>query len=77
MGLKWCELEEYRRAERCGDSPTNRLLQAWGQQNHTVNELFLLLWRMEHFQAMRVLKSCGKFYVNLIPIEILFLYCCC
>lgn len=58
MELKWCDLDEYRRAERCGDSPTNRLLQVWGQQNHTVNELFLLLWQMEHFRAMRVLKSC-------------------
>lgn len=58
MGLKWCDLEEFRRAERCGESPTNRLLQIWGQQNHTVSELFLLLWKMEHFQAMRALKSC-------------------
>ncbi|XP_045604643.2 uncharacterized protein [Procambarus clarkii] len=58
MGLKWCELEEFRRAERCGESPTNRLLQVWGQQNHTVTELFWLLWKMDHFQAMRALKSC-------------------
>nr|AKJ26285.1 pelle [Eriocheir sinensis] len=58
MNLKWGELEEFRRAEKCGESPTNRLLQAWGQQNHTVMELFLLLWQMKHFQAMRALQSC-------------------
>lgn len=60
MNLKWSELEEFRRAEKCGESPTNRLLQAWGQQNHTVMELFLLLWQMKHFQAMRALQSCSE-----------------
>ncbi|KAG0716716.1 Serine/threonine-protein kinase pelle [Chionoecetes opilio] len=58
MGLKWFELQEFRRAEKSGESPTNRLLQAWGQQNHTVKELFFYLWKMEHFQAMRALQSC-------------------
>ncbi|BES90853.1 Death domain [Nesidiocoris tenuis] len=38
-------------------SPTDELLREWGTQNHTVLELFILLSRMQHYQAMRVLKN--------------------
>lgn len=38
-------------------SPTEVLLDTWGQKNHTVQELFVLLSRMEHYRAMRVLKE--------------------
>ncbi|XP_069988358.1 uncharacterized protein [Penaeus vannamei] len=65
MGFSWSDLDEFRRAERCGESPTNRMLQAWGQQNHTVADLFSCLLQMEHFQAMGVLKPCipAKYHV--------------
>ncbi|KAB0791798.1 hypothetical protein PPYR_03598 [Photinus pyralis] len=39
-----------------GNSPTEELLTLWGQQNHTVLELFILLSRMKHYQAMSVIK---------------------
>lgn len=29
----------------------------WGQQNHTVEELFILLYQMKHYQAMTVIKD--------------------
>ncbi|XP_050520161.1 serine/threonine-protein kinase pelle-like isoform X2 [Daktulosphaira vitifoliae] len=37
-------------------SPTDELLNLWGEQNHTVLELFILLSEMQHFQAMGILK---------------------
>lgn len=37
-------------------SPTDELLNLWGIQNHTVLELFVLLSRMQHYQAMTILK---------------------
>ncbi|KAF5293041.1 hypothetical protein FQR65_LT11033 [Abscondita terminalis] len=40
-----------------GNSPTEELLTLWGHQNHTVLELFILLSRMRHYQAMSVIKS--------------------
>lgn len=43
-------------------SPTDELLNLWGIQNHTVLELFVLLSRMQHYQAMTVLKPLGKFF---------------
>ncbi|KAK3927079.1 Pelle-like serine/threonine-protein kinase pik-1 [Frankliniella fusca] len=42
--------------ERRGNSPAEQLLTDWGLQNHTVQELFVLLSRMNHFQAMSILK---------------------
>ena len=44
-------------------SPTDELLNLWGIQNHTVLELFVLLSRMQHYQAMTVLKPLGKYCV--------------
>lgn len=40
-----------------GNSPTEELLTMWGQQNHTVEELFILLHQMKHYQAMSVIKD--------------------
>ncbi|CAH0391628.1 unnamed protein product [Bemisia tabaci] len=37
-------------------SPTNELLQLWETYNHTIEELFILLSRMQHYQAMSILK---------------------
>ncbi|KAF5296322.1 hypothetical protein FQA39_LY12539 [Lamprigera yunnana] len=40
-----------------GNSPTEELLTLWGHQNHTILELFILLSRMKHYQAMTIIKS--------------------
>lgn len=40
-----------------GRSPTEELLTLWGHQNHTVLELFVLLSRMHHYQAMTKIKK--------------------
>lgn len=37
-------------------SPTDELLSLWGIQNHTVLELFVFLSKMQHYQAMTILK---------------------
>ncbi|KAB7498034.1 hypothetical protein Anas_09203 [Armadillidium nasatum] len=55
MGFSVLELSEMKRAERCGDSPTDRLLQHWGRKNNTILNLYCLLYSLEHFQAMNVL----------------------
>ncbi|XP_018014504.2 pelle-like serine/threonine-protein kinase pik-1, partial [Hyalella azteca] len=55
MNFKVHELYEMRRVEKCGESPCDRLLQAWGHQNNTVASLYSLLYKMHHYQAMRVL----------------------
>ncbi|RXG53478.1 Serine/threonine-protein kinase pelle [Armadillidium vulgare] len=52
MGFSVLELSEMKRAERCGDSPTDRLLQHWGRKNNTILNLYCLLYSLEHFQAM-------------------------
>ncbi|CAG2066198.1 unnamed protein product, partial [Timema podura] len=48
---------ELRREMLRGNSPTDELLTLWGHQNHTVEELFVLLSQMQHYQAMIVLKT--------------------
>lgn len=40
-----------------GQSPTDLLLTIWGSRNHTVLELFTLLHKMQHYQAMTPLKK--------------------
>ena len=55
MNFKVHELFEIRRAEKCGDSPCDKLLNVWGQMNNTVAHLYMLLYKMGHYQAMRVL----------------------
>ncbi|CAH2097045.1 unnamed protein product [Euphydryas editha] len=42
-------------AKRQGSSPTNQLFTVWGQLNHRVEELFILLYRMKHIPALRCL----------------------
>ncbi|XP_044261243.1 serine/threonine-protein kinase pelle [Tribolium madens] len=37
-------------------SPSDKLLDLWSHHNHTVLELFILLYRMKHYQAMTILK---------------------
>lgn len=45
-------------------SPTDELLTLWGEQNHTVLELFTILYEMRHYHAMTILKSFGMKCVN-------------
>ena len=47
--------------------PTDELLTMWGHYNHTTLELFILLSRMQHYQAMYALKPLihEKYYVLL------------
>ncbi|XP_064119577.1 LOW QUALITY PROTEIN: uncharacterized protein LOC135224495 [Macrobrachium nipponense] len=52
------DLEKFRRAGWCEKSPTDRMLQEWGQQNKTILELFYYLYEMGHYQAMSAIKSC-------------------
>ncbi|PSN38883.1 hypothetical protein C0J52_18970, partial [Blattella germanica] len=49
-------IQDLRREERRGASPTDELLTLWGHKNHTVLELFALLSKMQHYQAMLILK---------------------
>lgn len=41
-------------------SSTDELLSLWGEQNHTVLDLFTILYEMRHYQAMTILKPFGK-----------------
>lgn len=43
-------------ARRLAVSPTNQLFTRWGQLNHRVEELFILLYRMKHMPALDCLK---------------------
>jgi len=40
-------------------SSTDELLTLWGEQNHTILELFNILNTMQHYQAMIILKPFG------------------
>nr|XP_024217812.1 uncharacterized protein LOC112211064 [Halyomorpha halys] len=49
-------LKHFEEAPSRNHSPTDELLTLWGTHNHTVLELFVLLSRMQHYQAMMILK---------------------
>nr|BBE08132.1 serine/threonine-protein kinase pelle [Plautia stali] len=49
-------LKHFEEAPSRNRSPTDELLTLWGTHNHTVLELFVLLSRMQHYQAMMILK---------------------
>lgn len=58
MGFDMMTIQSLRRRfVSLGCSPTDELLQLWGHQNHTILELFVLLSKMEHYQAMLVIKN--------------------
>ena len=59
MKFSVLDLYEIRRVEKCGESPTRRLLQIWGQRNNTIWKLYRLLYEMQHYQAMTVLEPYG------------------
>ena len=46
------DMDKFRRAGfRQGESPADALLLSWGQKNHSVAELFKLLFKMKHYQV--------------------------
>lgn len=47
-------------ARRHAMSPTNQLFVRWGQLNHKVEELFILLYRMKHMPALNCLAPAVK-----------------
>lgn len=59
MGFDYTYLQYIRRK----DSPTDELLTSWGNQNHSVDDLFVLLSKMQHYRAMSLLKDLGKCFV--------------
>lgn len=61
-------MQELRREIFRCNSPTEELLTMWGNQNHTVLELFILLGRIKHYRAMSEIKQLvDKKYHELIP----------
>ncbi|XP_037876561.1 serine/threonine-protein kinase pelle [Bombyx mori] len=50
-------IEIKEKARHQGISPTEYLLECWGQKNHRIEELFVLLYRMKHIPAMRRLTG--------------------
>jgi hypothetical protein len=59
MGYSSSELGEFGRSVYRGASPTEALLTSWGNQNHTLLELFTLCARLYHARAMKVLAKYG------------------
>ncbi|KAK9507942.1 hypothetical protein O3M35_007698 [Rhynocoris fuscipes] len=57
MKFDVASLQQVGMAKYRGNSPSDELLSMWGTQNHTVLQLFILLSKMQHYQAMMVLKS--------------------
>jgi len=60
MHYSTLDIQELKHQERIGNSPTDQLLNCWGSQNHTILELFILLYQIKHHQAMMILKPFSK-----------------
>jgi interleukin-1 receptor-associated kinase 1 len=59
MGYSGSELSEFGRAVYRGASPTDALLTSWGNQNHTILELFTLFGKLLHYRGMKILAKYG------------------
>ncbi|GAB0094793.1 Serine/threonine-protein kinase pelle [Sergentomyia squamirostris] len=57
MGYTKEDLREIKRQMLLGNSPSDELLTMWGNLNHTVTELFILLYRMQQYLAMAAIKD--------------------
>ncbi|XP_028158650.1 uncharacterized protein LOC114351582 [Ostrinia furnacalis] len=71
MSYKAFEIKEIEQmAHRNAKSSTDQLFTNWGQLNHRVGELFILLYRMKHIPALRVLLPVveSKYHVLLTKI---------
>jgi hypothetical protein len=53
MNISYSEINYMRRQK----SPTECLLDTWGQKNHTVQELYVIFAQMEHYRAMKVIAE--------------------
>jgi hypothetical protein len=43
-------------------SPTMAMFSDWGQKNHTIVELFVLLSKMQHYRALEILMPYGTVF---------------
>lgn len=57
MDYSICTLHKFMKEK----SPTYALLLDWGNQNHKIKELFILLCKMKHYRAMSILKPYGTY----------------
>lgn len=58
MGYTRKDLQDIKRSIfEFGNSPSDVLLTMWGEQNHTITELFILLYRMQQYTAMEIIKD--------------------
>lgn len=54
VGIDTSFIEQFNQSS---SSPATHLLTLWGQQNHTVTELFMILYRMKEYQVMEQLRD--------------------
>ena len=47
---------------RNAQSPTMAMFSDWGQKNHTIVELFVLLSKMQHYRALEILMPYGTVF---------------
>lgn len=66
MGFNVYDLDRVGKAFLRKESPTEDLLTKWGNNNHTVLDLFIIMYKMQHSQAMKVLQPYGKYEYSLI-----------
>ena len=61
LGFAADDLHDFERALYTAyGSPTDRMLQAWDTQIHTITELFDKLYEMKHARGMMLLEDFGK-----------------
>ncbi|XP_022180102.1 serine/threonine-protein kinase pelle-like isoform X2 [Myzus persicae] len=56
MKIDCATLFKISKAPMRNHSSTDELLTLWGEQNHTILELFTILYEMQHYRAMVILK---------------------
>ncbi|XP_025191392.1 serine/threonine-protein kinase pelle isoform X2 [Melanaphis sacchari] len=56
MKIDCATLFKISKAPMRNHSSTDELLTLWGEQNHTILELFTILYEMQHYRAMIILK---------------------
>jgi len=59
MKIDCATLFKISKAPMRNHSSTDELLTLWGEQNHTILELFTILYEMQHYRAMIILKPFG------------------
>lgn len=57
MGYDRITIQEVEREIFLGKSPSEKLLSLWGDLNHTVLELFILILRMKNYEVINILKK--------------------